>query len=128
MSKINKLEDFKKGKFTIIRDGKEIQLTGDEIKEFKQLQKLETGAEIFELHFDRVLEYADSFDSEDIDEEKEKAYKKELSKDEKFLSELSEKIEEFTEEQLENYNFHEKHYLILEDMFQEWLWKRNRKK
>ena len=125
MSKINKLEDFKKGKFTIIRDGKEIQLTEDEIKEFKQLQKLETGAEIFELHFDRVIEYADS---EDIGEEKGKAYKKELNKDEGFLSELSEKIEEFTEEQLENYNFHEKHYLILEDMFQEWLWKRNRKK
>lgn len=123
MSKINKLEDFRQGKFTIIRDGKEIRLTEDEIKEFKQLQKLEAGAEIFELHFDRVLEY-----SEYIDEEKGKAYKKELSKDEKFLSELSEKIGEFMEKQLENYNFHEKHYLILEDMFQEWLWKRNRKK
>ena len=123
MNKINKLEDFRQGKFTIIRNGKEIRLTEDEIKEFKQLQKLEAGAEIFELHFDRVLEY-----SEYIDEEKEKAYKKELSKDEGFLSDLSEKIEEFMEEQLENYNFHEKHYLILEDMFQEWLWKRNRKK
>ena len=124
MNKINKLEDFTQGKFTIVRDGKEIRLTEDEIKEFKQLQKLETGAEIFELHFDRVLEYSDL----DIKDNERKFYKDELSKDEKFLSDLSEKIEEFMEEQLENYNFHEKHYLILEDMFQEWLWKRNRKK
>lgn len=83
---MNKIKEFMEGKFTISRNGEEIQLTIEEMEEFRKMENAYTSIGVLDTCLDYAMEELEL--SNEISEE----LREELYQNEAFLLELNENI------------------------------------